>query len=152
MSDFIQPYNNDTSVGLLATPINTSTATRIFLTNLPLYRKGLSPLLRGLEVGMAHGYFLIGPFTKLGPLRNSEYATVIGFIATTGLILILTLAMVIYGFVTYQDESKLKNDQRLLEAMIFSRTEWNQFTSGFFIGSTGGAGFVFIILRFLLKI
>jgi len=150
MSDFIQPYNNDRSVGLLSTPINTSTATRTFLNNLPLYRKGLSPLLRGLEVGMAHGYFLVGPFIKLGPLRNSEYATIIGFISATGLILILTLAMIIYGFVTYQNEQKLKNDPRLQETILFTRNEWNQFTSGFFIGSTGGAGFVFILLRFIL--
>lgn len=149
MSDFIQPYNNDRSVGLLSTPINTSTATRTFLNNLPLYRKGLSPLLRGLEVGMAHGYFLVGPFIKLGPLRNSEYATIIGFISATGLILILTLAMIIYGFVTYQNEQKLKNDPRLQETILFTRNDWNQFTSGFFIGSTGGAGFVFILLRFI---
>ena len=149
MSDFIQPYNNDRSVGLLSTPINTSTATKTFLSNLPLYRKGLSPLLRGLEVGMAHGYFLVGPFIKLGPLRNSEYATIIGFISATGLILILTLAMIIYGFVTYQNEQKLKNDPRLQETILFTRNDWNQFTSGFFIGSTGGAGFVFILLRFI---
>jgi len=151
MSDFIQPYNNDTSVGLLATPINASAATRAFLNNLPLYRTGLSPLLRGLEIGMAHGYFLVGPFVKLGPLRNSEYATIIGFLSATGLILILTLGLIIYGLVTYQDELKLQTNARLQKSLLFTRAEWNQLTSGFFIGGTGSAGFVFILLRFLIK-
>ena len=74
MSEFIKAYNNDPFVGNLSTPVTTSTATKLYLGNLPIYRKGLSPLLRGLEIGMAHGYFLIGPFYILGPLRNSENA------------------------------------------------------------------------------
>ena len=81
MSEFIKPYNNDPFVGNLSTPVTTSTATKLYLGNLPIYRKGLSPLLRGLEIGMAHGYFLIGPFFILGPLRNSENALLVGFLA-----------------------------------------------------------------------
>ena len=57
MSGFIKPYNNDPFVGNLSTPVTTSTATKLYLGNLPIYRKGLSPVLRGLEIGMAHGYF-----------------------------------------------------------------------------------------------
>ena len=49
MSEFIKPYNNDPFVGNLSTPVTTSTATKLYLGNLPIYRKGLSPLLRGLE-------------------------------------------------------------------------------------------------------
>ena len=95
MSEFIKPYNNDPSVGNLATPVTTSTVTKIYLGNLPLYRKGLSPLFRGLEIGMAHGYFLIGPFYLLGPLRNSENALLIGFLAALGLIVIFVVALVV---------------------------------------------------------
>ena len=91
MSEFIKPYNNDPFVGNLSTPVTTSTATKLYLGNLPIYRKGLSPLLRGLEIGMAHGYFIIGPFYILGPLRNSENALLVGFLSALGLILILTL-------------------------------------------------------------
>ena len=29
-----------------------------FLSNLAFYREGLKPWQRGLEIGMAHGYFL----------------------------------------------------------------------------------------------
>ena len=71
MTSFIKPYNDDPSVGHLSTPITSSAATKAYLASLPAYRKGLSPLLRGLEIGMAHGYLLLGPFEKLGPLRDS---------------------------------------------------------------------------------
>ena len=54
MSEFIKPYNDDPFVGNLSTPVTTSTATKLYLGNLPIYRKGLSPVLRGLEIGMAH--------------------------------------------------------------------------------------------------
>ena len=87
MSEFVKPYNNDPFVGNLSTPVTTSTATKLYLGNLPIYRKGLSPLLRGLEIGMAHGYFLIGPFYILGPLRNSPNALLVGLFSAFGLIL-----------------------------------------------------------------
>ncbi len=61
---------------------------------------GLTPLLRGLEIGLAHGYFLIGPFAKLGPLRDSDIGLLAGFLSTIGLILILTLGLTIYGEIT----------------------------------------------------
>ena len=83
MSEFIKAYNNDPFVGNLSTPVTTSTATKLYLGNLPIYRKGLSPLLRGLEIGMAHGYFLIGPFYILGPLRNSENALLVGILCSS---------------------------------------------------------------------
>ena len=92
MANFIKPYNDDPFVGHLATPITSSAVTRALLMNLPAYRFGLTPLLRGLEIGLAHGYFLIGPFTKLGPLRNSDIALLSGFLSTVGLILILTFS------------------------------------------------------------
>jgi photosystem I subunit 11 len=84
MSEFVKPYNNDPFVGNLSTPVTTSTATKLYLGNLPIYRKGLTPLLRGLEIGMAHGYFLIGPFYILGPLRNSENALLVGLFFCDG--------------------------------------------------------------------
>jgi photosystem I subunit 11 len=80
MANFIKPYNDDPFVGHLATPITSSAVTRAILQNLPAYRSGLTPLLRGLEVGLAHGYFLMGPFVKLGPLRDSDIALFAGFI------------------------------------------------------------------------
>ena len=138
MAEFVKPYNNDPFVGNLSTPVTTSTATKIYLGNLPIYRKGLSPLLRGLEIGMAHGYFLIGHFYILGPLRNSENALLIGMFSALGLILILTLGLTTYGLASFQDDGKLEG--------LESSKGWREFTSGFFIGAFGGDIVAYILL------
>ena len=138
MANFVKPYKNDPFVGHLSTPITTSAATRAILGNLPAYRPGLSSTLRGLEVGMAHGYFLVGPFYILGPLRNSPNALLVGFLAALGLILILTLGLTIYGLASFQDTEK----SDLLE----SSSGWRKFTGGFSIGAFGGAFVAYVLL------
>ena len=138
MSEFVKPYNNDPFVGNLSTPVTTSTATKLYLGNLPIYRKGLSPLMRGLEIGMAHGYFLIGPFYILGPMRNTENALLIGFIAALGLIFILTVGLTTYGLASFSDTQ----EGTLLE----SSKGWRNFTSGFFIGAFGGDIIAYLLL------
>ena len=141
MANFIKPYMDDPFVGHLSTPITSSAVTRSILQNLPAYRNGLTPLLRGLEIGLAHGYFLIGPFVKLGPLRNSDIGLLAGFLSTIGLILILTLGLTIYGIATFQDTNKETADVTLQ-----AKKAWNQFKGGFFVGACGSAGFAFICL------
>ena len=138
MSDFIQPYNNDPFVGNLSTPISTSSITKSFISNLPAYRRGLSPLLRGLEIGMAHGYFLVGPFDKLGPLRGTDVALLAGFLSSVGLIIILTTCLSMYGSVSFEREESKDNLQ--------TNQGWSQFTGGFLVGAIGGAGFAYLIL------
>ena len=138
MSEFVKPYNNDPFVGNLSTPVTTSTATKLYLGNLPIYRKGLSPLMRGLEIGMAHGYFLIGPFYVLGPMRNTENALLVGFFAALGLIFILTIGLTTYGLASFSDNG----ESNLLE----SSKGWRQFTSGFFIGAFGGDIIAYLLL------
>nr|QCI05803.1 photosystem I reaction center subunit XI [Dasysiphonia japonica] len=140
MKDFIQPYNNDSFVGNLSTPISTSSFTKSLLSNLPIYRRGLSPLLRGLEVGMAHGYFLIGPFDKLGPLRNTDVALLSGFLSAVGLIIILTACLTIYGSVSFNIDKENTTD------LLQTPEGWGQFTAGFLVGSVGGAGFAYLLL------
>ena len=143
MANFIKPYNDDPFVGHLATPITSSAVTRALLKNLPAYRFGLTPLLRGLEIGLAHGYFLIGPFAKLGPLRNSDIALFAGFLSTIGLILILTLGLTIYGAAVFKPEKELSEGG---ENNLQTRKAWNQFKGGFFVGACGSAGFALICL------
>ena len=138
MANFIKPYNDDPFVGHLATPITSSAVTRTILGNLPAYRPGLTPLLRGLEIGLAHGYFLIGPFTNLGPLRNTDFALLAGFLSTLGLIIIATLGLTIYGYATFQDNKSKEELQ--------SKTGWDQFKGGFLVGAFGGSGFAYICL------
>jgi photosystem I subunit 11 len=139
MANFIKPYNDDPFVGHLATPITSSSLTRALLKNLPAYRFGLTPLLRGLEIGLAHGYFLIGPFAKLGPLRDSDIGLLAGFLSTIGLILILTLGLTIYGAASFSED---ENNGTQLQ----TKKSWDQFKGGFFVGACGSAGFAFICL------
>ena len=143
MANFIKPYNDDPFVGHLATPITSSAVTRAILQNLPAYRFGLTPLLRGLEIGLAHGYFLIGPFVKLGPLRNSDIALIAGFLSTIGLILILTLGLTIYGIAAFGQEKTIDSVPSL---ELQTKKAWDQFKGGFFVGACGSAGFAFICL------
>jgi photosystem I subunit 11 len=143
MANFIKPYNDDPFVGHLATPITSSAITRAILKNLPAYRFGLTPLLRGLEIGLAHGYFLMGPFVKLGPLRDSDIGLLAGFLSTIGLILILTLGLTIYGVAAFgQDNLQTESAETDLQ----TRKAWDKFKGGFFVGACGSAGFAFICL------
>jgi hypothetical protein len=101
----IQPINGDPFVGMLETPVTSSPLVAWYLSNLPAYRTAVSPLLRGVEVGLAHGFLLVGPFIKLGPLRNVEgVAEISGSLSAAALVLILTAALSAYGAVTFQQE------------------------------------------------
>ena len=139
---FVGPYGNDPTVGHLSTPVTNSMLTRALLGNLPIYREGLSSIFRGLEIGMAHGYFLLGPFYKLGPLRNTEAALLAGYLSSVGLIIILGLALALYGTATYQSEKS--NDWAMDN--LETKRGWRKFTGGFFIGALGSSGFAFLIL------
>nr|YP_009332731.1 photosystem I reaction center subunit XI [Membranoptera weeksiae]YP_009332949.1 photosystem I reaction center subunit XI [Membranoptera tenuis]AHZ94743.1 photosystem I reaction center subunit XI [Membranoptera weeksiae]AKL79205.1 photosystem I reaction center subunit XI [Membranoptera tenuis] len=140
MKDVIQPYNNDAFVGNLSTPVSTSSFTKGLLSNLPAYRRGLSPLLRGLEIGMAHGYFIIGPFDKLGPLRNTDVALLSGFLSAVGLIIILTACLSMYGSVSFDANNEETKD------LLQTSEGWGQFTAGFLVGAIGGSGFAYLLL------
>jgi photosystem I subunit 11 len=141
-AELIKPYNDDPFTGHLSTPISDSAFTRAFVGNLPAYRKGLSPILRGLEIGLAHGYFLIGPWVKLGPLRDSDVAALGGLISGVALILIATACLSIYGLATFEGGDKDSADNSLQTA-----EGWSQFTGGFFVGATGGAFVAFFLLQ-----
>ncbi len=144
---------SDPEVGNLATPLNSSDSTFNFLQQLPLYRPGLSPLIRGLEIGMAHGYFIIGPFIKLGPLRNSEQANLVGLLCAIGLVIILSTGLFIYGRVSFTKEAGQKyqtmyaaSGPNVPESLITTQG-WNQFTVAFLVGGAGGAIFAYFIIN-----
>lgn len=122
----VQPINGDPFIGMLETPVTSAPIVANFLSSLPAYRTGVSPLLRGVEVGLVHGLILTGeqsssgrirlyaagadhpssrtgPFIKLGPLRNVPgYAEVAGCLSAAGLVAILTAALTLYGAVSFQ--------------------------------------------------
>ncbi len=136
----VQPYNNDPFTGHLSTPMSDSGFTRALIGNLPAYRKGLSPLIRGLEIGMAHGYFLVGPWTLLGPLRDSDHAYLGALISALALILVATVALSSYGSVTFQSGDSNTDSLQTADG-------WSQFASGFFVGASGGACVAYFLLE-----
>ena len=145
--EMVLPFNNDPFLGHLSTPITTSRLTKAYLNLLPAYKIGLSPLLRGIDIGFTHGYFLFGPFAVLGPLRNVEANFFMGFISTVSIIILLTCALLIYGTVTFpKSNSKTKN---LKEENFLSSIGWKKMTSGFILGGFGGCGIAYILIKFL---
>jgi len=148
MEQYIKPFNDDIYAGHLSTPISDSAFTRVFINNLPAYRKGISPLLRGLEIGMAHGYFLVGPWTLLGPLRDGENPYLGGLIAAIGLILVATGGLSAYGLTAFpEDDSKAEYFDNRAPENLKNRPNWSQFTGGFFVGAMGGAFVAYFLLE-----
>jgi photosystem I subunit 11 len=139
----VKTFGDDAFAGHLSTPISDSDFTNAFIGNLPAYRKGLSPILRGLEIGMAHGYFLVGPWTILGPLRDSEHASLGGLISALAVVLIATACLASYGLVSFQ-----LNPQPEPPADSLQTSEgWSQFAAGFFVGGMGGAFVAYFLLE-----
>jgi photosystem II CP43 chlorophyll apoprotein len=139
----VQAPQNNPQIGNLATPINSSDITLTWIKNLPIYREGLSPITRGLEIGMAHGYWLLGPFLKLGPLRDTEFALWAGFGSACSLVAILSFGLFLYNSAVFQDRQKPIGE---LPANLQTYKDWSQFTSGFLIGGLGGIIFACFIL------
>jgi photosystem I subunit 11 len=138
--EFVRPYQGDPFVGNLETPVNSSAFSKAFIDNLPAYRKGMSPLLRGLEVGMAHGYFLVGPWAKLGPLRDSANANLGAFISAVALIVIATACLSAHGLARFQGSDTPASELQSAEG-------WSAFSGGFFFGATGSAFFAYLLLE-----
>ena len=119
--------------GNVATPINSSAVARTYINNLPAYRAGLSPFSRGLEVGVAHGYWFYGPFAVLGPLRASDYSAVAGVIAAISFVFILTVAISIYSATSPDGPEGTLTTPNPPEAFS-TREGWSNFASGFLVG------------------
>ena len=137
--EVVFPAFRDPQKGNLETPINASPLSKWFINNLPAYRPGLAPARRGLEVGMAHGYWIFGPFAKLGPLRDTANANLAGLLAAIGLVVVLTASLSLYAN---------SNPPKALPSVTVpnppvdafnSKESWNNFASSFLIGGIGGA-------------
>ncbi len=134
----------DPQVGNLATPVNSSDFTKAFINNLPAYRDGLSSNRRGLEIGMAHGYLLYGPFAVLGPLRNSDFGVFAGLLAAIGLVSILTICLSIYGDVGVSAPQPSVTTPKP-PSDLGTKEGWSDFAAGFWIGGCGGAAFAYFL-------
>jgi photosystem I subunit XI len=112
------------------------------ISKLPIYRPGLAPLQRGLEIGVAHGFFLIGPFVKLGPLRNSDYANLAALASALGLILIAKAGMRLYGIAVFPKGKSASEP-------LATYSGWADLSKGFLKGGAVGALGAFVILEIL---
>ncbi|KAL4451231.1 hypothetical protein ABPG77_009303 [Micractinium sp. CCAP 211/92] len=151
----IQPVNGDPFIGMLETPVTSSPLVAAYLSNLPAYRTGVSPLLRGVEIGLAHGFLLVGPFIKYGPLRNVEgVAEIAGCINGAAVVLLLTACLSIYGAVTFQSEGpqvgiKTLSGRSIPRDPLQSAEGWNKFAAGFAVGGLSGAAWGYIMTQVL---
>ncbi|MEH1837742.1 MAG: chlorophyll a/b binding light-harvesting protein [Nostoc sp.] len=154
--DMVQPPRVERQTSNQASLVNSSDLTLKFLKYLPIYRRGISPLWRGLEIGMAHGYWLVGPFATLGSLGllgNSNVGNLLGLLAAGSLILILTIAFSIYGTTSFERQQEIYPRAATVATVprvpqtLNSTERWSQFTEGFLIGGIGGAIFAYLLLN-----
>ncbi|MDY6900308.1 MAG: photosystem I reaction center subunit XI [Cyanobacteriota bacterium] len=149
-TEVIKPYQGNPFVANLSTPINDSPLAKAFINNLPAYRKGLTPFMRGLEIGMAHGYFLVGPEVVVGPLRESAHgANLSGLITAIFITVSACLGISIFALATFQGNPRGAYNSYCKDPLrpLRTREEWNQLNGGIFIGSMGGAVFAYLLLE-----
>jgi photosystem I subunit XI len=135
----------DVQYGDLLTPINSSPFVKAIMSNLSAYRSGLSPLRRGIEVGVTHGYWLVCPFAKFNPLRYTSVGTFGSLLSTIGLVLISTVLIVLYAASNPPVPIAATATPKPPDAFS-SQKGWNEYASGFFIGGVLGAIAAFLIL------
>ncbi|KAL3155404.1 hypothetical protein ABBQ38_010960 [Trebouxia sp. C0009 RCD-2024] len=151
----VQPINGDPFIGMLETPVTSAPVVANFLSSLPAYRTGVSPLLRGVEIGLVHGLLVTGPFIKLGPLRNVPgYAETAGCLSAAGLVAILTAALALYGATSFQQDTpqlgvKTLSGREINRDRLQSNEGWSNFTAGFFVGAESGVAWAYVLTQIL---
>ena len=107
---------------LVKTPVTSSPLVAWYLFTRPAHRTAISPLLRGIEVGLAHGYLLVGSFALTGPLCNTPIHGQAGTLGAIGLGSILSVYLTMYG-VTSFNQGALTLTGRKKEADKLQTTE-----------------------------
>jgi len=120
------------------TPVTEGGFAKQYLNNLAFYREGLKPWQRGLEIGMAHGYFIIGPFVVLGPLRNTPEAATVGLLAGCAVIGIVSVGGLLFG--------------ATIKPTLFDKegdapgSGYQEMINWHAVGGLGGAGFAHLLI------
>lgn len=144
--DEIQPVSGDPQIGNLETPINSSGLARAYINALPAYRKNISAQRRGLEIGMAHGYWLFGPYAVASQFRNSTVSDVVGLFEAIVSIVVLTLALSLYASVGAQRPVATVPAQNPPQTYA-TEEGWSEFAGGFLIGGVGGAVIAYFVYQ-----
>jgi photosystem I subunit 11 len=148
--DIVQPDQDDLWRGNLSTPFNSSQLVKAYINNLPAYRPGLSPFMRGLEIGAAHGYFLVGPEVVVGPLREASHgANLSGLITAIYITVSACLGISIFAQTTFQGNPRGAYNKHSKDELrpLRKKEDWFQLNSGIFLGSMGGAVFAYLLLE-----
>jgi photosystem II CP43 chlorophyll apoprotein len=137
--DFVGRTAAEVQVASVPTGVSFSDITVTFLRNLPLYRKGLSAIVRGLEVSLAHGYFLVGLLAVLIRLQEKGLTPLAGLLATLTLILMWAIAL------SVGDRPNQEKDN----SFYWHKTpeDGSLFRGGFVIGGTSGAFLGYLLLE-----
>jgi photosystem I subunit XI len=130
----------------LATPINNSKLAKAIVNSFSAYRQGLSPLRRGIEVGLAHGYWLLGPFFKFNPLRYTERGAEAALLSTIGLIIISAASIVLYAATNPPPPIATITVPNPPDAFA-STKGWDTYATGFLVGGVGGAVLAYLIVN-----
>jgi photosystem I subunit XI len=143
MTDVVKPAG-DPQIGNLATPINSSDFSKTLINHLPAYRPGLSAQRRGLEIGMAHGYLLFGPFAYTSQFRNTGVGDIVGLIEAVILVVILTVCLSLYAGTNPKHPIKTVTTSSTPDS-LGSSEGWSEFAGSFLVGGIGGAAFAYLI-------
>jgi photosystem I subunit XI len=135
----------DAQYGDLLTPINSSPIVKTIMGNLSAYRSGVSPLRRGLEVGVTHGYWLVGPFAKFNPLRDTAAGTLVAFLSAIGLVIISTALIVLYAE-SHPPKPLTATATPAPGEAFFTVQGWNKYALGFLGGGAIGAFIAYLLL------
>jgi photosystem I subunit 11 len=129
-----EPFAGD----LVQSPVTDSYLGKGFIDNMAFYREGLKPWQRGLEIGVAHGYFLVGPFISLGPLRNTPEAATVGLLCGCAIVGLVSAGGLLFGSTIKPTQFDQKGEQP--GAGFQSMINWHA------VGGVGGAAFAHTLI------
>lgn len=109
-----------------------------YVAAMAFYREGLKPWQRGLEIGMAHGYFIIGPFVSLGPLRATPEAATVGLLCGVAIIGLASVGGLLFGATIKPTRFDKEGDK--------PAAGWQEMMNWHAVGGLGGAGFAHALL------
>jgi photosystem I subunit 11 len=129
-----EPFAGD----LVQSPVTDSYLGKGFIDNMAFYREGLKPWQRGLEIGVAHGYFLVGPFISLGPLRNTPEAATVGLLCGCAIVGLVSAGGLLFGSTIKPTQFDQKGEKP--GAGFQSMINWHA------VGGVGGAAFAHTLI------
>jgi photosystem I subunit XI len=135
----------DVQYGDLLTPINSSAIAKGIMKNLSFYRSGISPLRRGIEVGVTHGYWLVGPFFKFNPLRYTPVGSLGSLFSAFGIVILSAVMILLYAASHPPAPAKATATPNPPEEFK-NQAAWNDYAGGFFVGGVIGAIAAYLIL------